>query len=50
MEVTLAKLTDTNGVILGSKDMRRFHPVERLDTGTDSYGSNLVLSILALYP
>jgi hypothetical protein len=38
-----------HGVILGSKDMRTFHLVRRLKTGTDSYGSNLALFIQARY-
>jgi hypothetical protein len=32
-----------------SKDKLRFHLVERLEMGTNSYKSNLVLSIIARY-
>jgi hypothetical protein len=49
-----SKLNDFNGhtheVFLDSKDMLRFHVVGRLQTGTNSYVSNLDLSIIACYP
>jgi hypothetical protein len=43
-------LMDTHEVILYSKDKLRFHLVERLETGTNSFVSNLVLSITTRYP
>jgi hypothetical protein len=43
-------LTDTHNVILYYKDKFRFHLVRRLETGTNSYVSNLALSIIARYP
>jgi hypothetical protein len=43
-------LTDTHTVILDSKDKLRFHLVDKLKTGTDSYISNLAISIIGCYP
>jgi hypothetical protein len=37
-------------VILDYKDKLRFRLVRRLETGTTSYKSSLVLSIIARYP
>jgi hypothetical protein len=42
-------LAHTHEVILDSKDKLRFHLVGRLEMGTNSYGSNLVLSIIRHY-
>jgi hypothetical protein len=42
--------THTHMVILDSKDKLRFHLVRRLETGTNSYISNLALSITTHYP
>jgi hypothetical protein len=39
----------THKVILDSKDKLRFHLVGRLETGTNSYISNLALSIITRY-
>jgi hypothetical protein len=43
-------LTNTHMVILDSKDNLRFHLVGRLETGTNSYISDLAISITARYP
>jgi hypothetical protein len=40
---------DTHKVILDSKDKLRFHLVERLEMGSNSYESNLILSITSRY-
>jgi hypothetical protein len=42
-------LMDAHEVILDSKDKQRFHLVRRLEMGTNSYASNLVLSITTRY-
>jgi hypothetical protein len=39
----------THEVILDSKDKLRFHLVRKLETGTNSFVSNLVLSITTRY-
>jgi hypothetical protein len=51
MEVMLNEFNGhTHKVILDFKDKLRFHLVGRLEAGTNSYESNLVLSITTRYP
>jgi hypothetical protein len=43
-------LTDTHEIIIDSKDKLMFHLFERLEMGTNSITSNLVISIMTRYP